>query len=263
MIYSHHQFNNLNIVFTDRLDGYSQDNAGADYASLDLGFHVGDDYDTVQKNYSKILKELNLFDRPVAIAKQVHGTYLAQAPEIAADITAFNWDSAAEADMISLNGSNNAVAVMLFADCLPLILYEFDRSGTVRRVITIHVGWKGLVSDIVSVGLAQFADPANIVAVLGPSIDNCCYEVNANIANSVKKLFPDGSNLENIIIQDNGRYFLSIKSAVIKQLQDRGIGKIINDSPCTACNDRFYSHRKSSQANKVSGRQASIVYFEV
>lgn len=259
MIYSRHQFNNLNIVFTDRLDGYSQDNAGADYASLNLGFHVGDDYDTVQKNYSKILKELNLSARPVAIAKQVHGVHLIQAPEIAANITAFNWDSAAEADMISLDGSNNAVTVMLFADCLPLILFDNDQN----TAISIHVGWKGLVSDIVSAGLAQFADPANMTAVLGPSIDSCCYEVNENIANSVKKLFPDKSNLENIIINDKGRYFLSIKSAVIKQLQDRGVGRIINDSPCTACNDRFYSHRKSSQANKVSGRQASIVYFEV
>lgn len=263
MIYSHHKFNNLNIVFTDRLDGYSQDNAGADYSSLDLGFHVGDDYDTVQKNYSKILKELALSGRPVAIAKQVHGTHLVQAPEIAGNITKFSWDSAAEADIISLGDGDDAVSVMLFADCLPLVLYEFDGSGTAPCALTIHVGWKGLVSDIVSEGSAQFADPANITAVLGPSIDSCCYEVNENIVNGVKKLFSDSSSLDNSIINDNGRYFLSIKSAVIKQLQDKGIGKIINDSPCTACNDRFYSHRKSSQANKVSGRQASIVYFDV
>lgn len=263
MIYSHHRSKKLNIVFTDRLDGYSQDNSGADYASLNLGFHVGDDYDTVQKNYSKILKELNLSGRPVAIAKQVHGVHLIQAPEIAGEITKFNWDSAAEADMIGLDGSNNTVTVMLFADCLPLILYEFDGSGTVRRAITIHVGWKGLVADIVSEGLSRFDNVQNLTAVLGPSIDSCCYEVNENIVNSVRKLFPDSVNLENIIINDNGRYFLSIKSAVIKQLQDKGIGRILNESPCTACEGMFYSHRKSSQVNKVSGRQASIVYFDV
>lgn len=260
MIYSRHKFNNLNIVFTDRLDGYSQDNAGADYASLDLGFHVGDDYGTVQKNYSVVLDKLALSDRPVAIAKQVHGTHLVQAPEIAGNITKFHWDSAVEADMINLGSSDNAVVVMLFADCLPLILVDNGQN----MVMTIHIGWKGLVSDIVSAGLAHFTDPAvNITAILGPSIDSCCYEVNEKIANSVRRLFPDDPNLENIIVEADNKYFLSIKSAVIKQLQDRGVAKIINDSPCTACNDRFYSHRKSSQADKVSGRQASIVYFEV
>jgi YfiH family protein len=259
MIYSHHKFNNLNIVFTDRLDGYSQDNADADYASLNLGFHVGDDYDTVQKNYSVVLDKLAISARPVSIAKQVHGIGLLQAPRIAGNITKFNWDSAAEADIISLDDSDNAVSVMLFADCLPLVLFDNNQN----RVISIHVGWKGLVSDIVSEGLSQLDNLQNITAVLGPSIDSCCYEVNENIASSVRKLFPDKSNLENIIIETDNKYFLSIKSAVIKQLQERGVGKIINDSPCTACNDRFYSHRKSSQANKVSGRQASIVYFEV
>lgn len=259
MIYSHHKFNKLNIVFTDRIDGYSQDTSGADYASLDLGFHVGDDYDTVQRNYSKVLQELHISGRPVAIAKQVHKTHLVQAPEIVGDIARFNWDNATEADMIGLNNENDPVVIMLFADCLPLILFD----NAHNKALTIHVGWKGLVADIVSAGLSEFSDTAGLSAVLGPSIDSCCYEVNENIVNSVKKLFPDSLGLENIIVNDDGGYFLSIKSAVIKQLRDKGVGRIINDSPCTACEGMFYSHRKSSQVDKMSGRQASIVYFDV
>lgn len=263
MIYKHHKINNLNIVFTDRTGGYSTDNADADYTSLDLGFHVGDDYDTVQRNYSKVLQELNIADRPIAIAKQVHGKDMADISRLAGNISVFGWERACEADMISLFSSDNSVGIMLFADCLPLVLFEVDGSGTARRALTIHIGWKGLVSDIVSTALSQFSDTSNITAIIGPGIDSCCYEVNADIVNSVKGLFSVTSDMSSIIINRDNRYYLSIKSAVIKQLQDRGISNIMKYSPCTSCEGDFYSHRRSSRNGKVTGRQASITYFDV
>lgn len=263
LIYKHHRINGLNIVFTDRLGGYSTNNAGADYASLNLGFHVGDDYGIVQKNYSKILGELNLSGRTIAIAKQVHGKDMAEISRLAGNVSGFDWDSACEADMISLSSSDKSVGIMLFADCLPLVLYEVDGSGMACHALTIHIGWKGLVSDIVRVAISQFDNPQNITAVIGPGIDSCCYEINEDIAGQVKKLFPEEKNLENIIPVKNGKYHLSIKSAVIEQLRDRGVSDIIISSPCTSCEGDFYSHRRSSRNGKVTGRQASITYFDV
>ncbi len=259
MIYKHHKINRLNIVFTDRTGGYSTDNAGADYSSLNLGFHVGDDYGIVQKNYSKILHELNLTGRAVAIAKQVHGKDMAEISRLAGNISAFDWDRACEADMITLSSSDKSVGIMLFADCLPLILFDNDQN----TAITIHIGWKGLVSDIVSAAISKFDNSQNITAIIGPGIDSCCYEINEDIANQVKKLFPEGKKLENIIPLKNGKYHLSIKSAVTEQLREKGISDIIISSPCTSCEGEFYSHRRSSRNGKVTGRQASITYFDV
>ena len=43
----------------------------------------------------------------------------------------------------------------------------------------LHCGWKGLAAGIVERGLELFPEPP--AAVLGPSIEACCYEVGPEV----------------------------------------------------------------------------------
>ena len=125
----------VRIAFTGRAGGASE----GDYASLNLGTHVGDDRNVVLGNRRALLCALGEPDMPLVVPNQVHGTDLVDIetsdPEALRDI-----QNAADAGADGLVVSCPRVAALLcFADCVPVIIVSpTGRSRGAYRLFSLQ-----------------------------------------------------------------------------------------------------------------------------
>ena len=131
----------------------------------------------------------------------------------------------------------NQACYLRFADCTPLIFYNpKTKIGAVS-----HAGWRGTAAKIgVKTVLKMGGNPKDTIAVIGPAIGLCCYEVSEDVRS---KLLETVSNPEGLT---DGRN-VDLKQINARQLQEIGVEKIDICPYCTSCNnDLFYSYRKEN-----------------
>jgi purine-nucleoside/S-methyl-5'-thioadenosine phosphorylase / adenosine deaminase len=132
----------------------------------------------------------------------------------------------------------------LTADCLPIAL---ARTNGAPALALLHAGRRGLLEGIVEAGVAALG--GKLVAVVGPGIGPCCYEVGDDIAADYRARF-GGAAL-------HGRN-LDLWTAAARLLHDAGVESVERLDLCTACNpERFFSHRRDGP---ITGRQGVIGY---
>jgi YfiH family protein len=93
-------------------------------------------------------------------------------------------DGRPEADVLVSNDPDVAIAVRA-ADCVPILLGD-PVTGAVGAV---HAGWRGTVARAAAAAVEAMqrefrAEPANLVAAIGPSIGSCCYEVGSELVDA-------------------------------------------------------------------------------
>jgi YfiH family protein len=86
-----------------------------------------------------------------------------------------------QADIIVCSGHTDALAIQT-ADCVPLLIID-RRTGAYAAA---HAGWRGLGAGVPGVTIAALARefgslPGDLLAVAGPSIGPCCYEVGGDV----------------------------------------------------------------------------------
>jgi len=165
------------------------------------------------------------------------------------------------------------------ADCVPILLVDPQR----RVVAAIHAGWRGTLARIAqkTVGRIQMefgCKPANLLAVIGPSIGPCCYEVSADFVTKFRAQFADAETYfdeartgeEPNPLQWMNMYppghqpppknvHLDLRKANRLQLVAAGLREtnIFVSDLCTGCRrDLFFSYRKEGT---VSGRMMSVI----
>jgi len=238
--------------FTTRISGNSKDA----FLSLNLGFSSGDHIENICKNWEYLEAETGIEKDQIIIPKQIHSDRILLIESRNHFNKILSDRNPPEADAVIL-GCHDTAAAVVTADCVPVIL--ISREKAVGAVI--HSGWKGTISNIAGKTVKtmiqkNFLSPFKLVAVIGPSIGACCYEVGKDIFLKFKELF--GMN-ETIIKQCNGRYFISLEDAVSLQLANEGIPSqnIEIMYMCTSCNkELFFSYRRDKG---VTGRQASVL----
>jgi len=114
----------------------------------------------------------------VASLKQVHGRAVSIVRRGQAH------PPGAEADILVSDSADVAVAVRA-ADCVPLLMCD-RRSGAVAAV---HAGWRGTAARAAVAALDALARefgarPQDVVAVIGPAIGPCCYEVGSELVDA-------------------------------------------------------------------------------
>lgn len=124
-----------------------------------------------------------------------------------------------------------------FADCTPLIFY--DKKQNIAAVS--HAGWRGTAQKIgVKTVSKMNSDPKDIIALIGPAISLCCYEVSEDVRDK----------LLNTVKQTDGLFKgrnVDLKKINARQLEEIGVEKIDICPYCTSCNnDLFYSYRKEN-----------------
>lgn len=229
---------------TTRLGGVSK----YQYASMNLGLHVGDDRACVLRNREILEQRLYPGMRTVFV-NQVHGTDVAEV----LDETYFR--ETTDADAIVTRMKNVAIAIMT-ADCLPVLFCSDD--GSV--VGAAHAGWRGLLAGVLENCVTKLGVPSeHVVAWLGPRIGASAFEVGSEVrehfiesdSDNGKFFEPSGNE---------GKYLCSLAGIARQRLEKLGINSsnIADSQLCTYSDEnRFYSYRRDGQ----TGRMATLVWI--
>ncbi|HCL00373.1 MAG TPA: peptidoglycan editing factor PgeF [Candidatus Marinimicrobia bacterium] len=225
--------------FSARTGGISRN----EFHSLNLGFSVGDDEDNVLYNRQKFYRHLQMQPDRTAEGEQVHGNRV----QIVENPGVFRGTDA----LVTVK--KRLPLIIKTADCAAVILFDSGQSV----VAAVHAGWRSVNRDILENTIQVMVDSyhcqqADIIAVIGPSIHPCCYEVQEDVRN----LFPG-----NVVIQRDSKYYLDVPGAIRMRLIARGINSDhIDDSGlCTACEeDLFFSYRRD---RGQTGRMMATAYL--
>jgi YfiH family protein len=215
------------------------------YASLNVGLHVGDNESSVLANRQYVKRKM---ESPFLLsALQVHGTrvYVQNKP-LTGDLEVDGYDA------LITNQTDIALMVQ-HADCQPVLLYD----GVAGVVAAVHNGWRGSVQNILREVVASMVceysvDSSNIRAIIGPSLGVCC----AQFVHYEKELPQDFHPFK---VGENHFDFWQITS---KQLRDTGISSsnITVTGDCTLCSPQYFSYREAvRKGNGVTGRNGSVI----
>lgn len=208
------------------------------YASLNTGGTVGDDPAAVLANHEKIYQTLGYDYYSRFDVWQVHGTEI-----LCADGPRGPETPHPKADGI-LTDCSDVTLFMRFADCVPILLMD-----PVKKVIgIIHAGWQGTYQQIARVAVDKMAAcygsrPADLLAGIGPSICQQCYEVGSEVVRAFEGTFGEQSG-QYFEVGENGSPYLDLWAANRDTLRMAGVRRIEVAGLCTACHlEDWYSHR--------------------
>ena len=154
-----------------------------------------------------------------------------------------------------ITNEKNVPLLILTADCVPVVLVDKVN----KAVVLVHAGWRGTYGKICSETLQSMKENYNtntedVVAIIGPSIGKCCYEVSYDLVEKFSALLPNAD--EKIYEIRDEKYYLDLWEINTQILKEFGVLKsnIINMNICTSCNcDRFFSYRKHEKTPKRIG----------
>ena len=228
--------------FSTRLGGVSE----GCFSSLNLSFDRGDDRAAVAENFRRMGEALGVRCEDMVLSQQTHTTNI----RIVTDEDRGKGITR-ERDYTDIDGLITNVPgiclVTTYADCVPL--YFLDPA---KKVIALsHSGWRGTVGKIgkktVELMHDKFgSDPADILAAVGPSVCQDCYEVSADVIDRFKEVFDRSAWDELFYEKPDGKYQLDLWKANEKIFLEAGIRKdhIAVTNVCTHCNSEIlYSHR--------------------
>lgn len=238
----------INAAFSTRFGGVST----GDFATLNLGFGRGDSEKNVSENYRLFCESIGVCTEHLVLSDQVHQTEIAVVTEE---------DTCKEKIAKKLQGIDglmtdraNVCLATSYADCVPLFFAD-----PVRRVVAAsHSGWRGTAAKIgektVNQMQEQFGcETKDIIAVIGPSICQDCYEVSQDVIDAMGKRYtkeqmPEIAFCSSKDTAGQKKYQLNLWKANALQLKEAGLlAKHIHISGiCTCCNSKLlFSHRAS------------------
>ncbi|MCD9197554.1 polyphenol oxidase family protein [Aeromicrobium wangtongii] len=238
MFWQHGRIGAVEFVFTDRLGGTSD----GPWESLNLADSNGDDPDRVAANLAAVA-EATAVDRLILMT-QVHGrdvVWESQVPDGEVPV----------ADALLTDRPGVGVLVRV-ADCTPVVLA--DREQPLAGVV--HCGRVGLVEGVIDAAVSAMRDrgATALQAVVGPRACGRCYELPAELADSVAAVVPQARSTTSwgTDAVDVGAGVLAQLAALDVPADDLGAGE------CTIEHDRWFSYRRQGPASGRFGAVAVI-----
>lgn len=245
------QFKNLSATGIVK-HGFSTRKGGVStgiFSSMNLNFKRGDDPDAVLENYRRMAAALNMRVEDMVLSDQTHTTNVRVITEEDRGKGILKPQDYSDVDGMITNVPG-IVLVTLYADCVPLYFVD-----PVRKAIGLsHSGWKGTVGHIGQKTVWKMhevygSEPKDIVAAIGPSICQSCYEVSDDVAEAFRANFTADEAADILLDKGNGKYQLDLWKANWYVLTDAGIlpEHLSVTDLCTACHpDLLWSHRKTN-----------------
>ncbi len=220
------------------------------YDGLNCGPGSKDDPDNVREN-RRIAASLiaGRRDTPLVSAYQIHSDDVV--------VVSSDWgEDRPKADAMVTNRPGIILGI-LTADCTP-ILFE-DRSAGV--VAAAHAGWKGALSGVIENTVTAMetcgADRANIVAAIGPTIQQASYEVGSDFEARFVDVDPYFAGFF-MPGQDADHRQFNLPAFVEHQLGAANVAKVVNSGIDTYASEDHFSYRRTTHRGEADyGRQLS------
>ena len=174
-----------------------------------------------------------------------------------------SWDDAAEGRPVAdavVTATPGIVLGIVTADCGPILFADRD-AGVIGAA---HAGWRGAVDGVLENTLAAMeslgARRGHIAAVLGPTIAQASYEVDApfrdRFSADADRFFVPAPEREG-----TARWHFDLPGFIMERLRAADLGKIADMGRDTFSHvARYHSHRRSTQAREANyGRQISMI----
>ena len=240
--------------FSTRMGGVSE----GIFASMNLSFSRGDDDENVRENFRRIAKALEVEPDSFVFSQQTHTTNVRKVTLEDKGKGVTKPLDYRDVDGLITNVPGLCLTTF-YADCVPLFLVD-----PVHRAIGLsHSGWRGTVGKIGQVTLRKMQEeygtcPADVIAAIGPSICQDCYEVSEEVILEFQRAF-DKKYWDSLYYKkENGKYQLDLWRANKVVLEEAGVRKeqIAVTNVCTSCNSEvLFSHRASN------GRRGNLAAF--
>ncbi len=189
----------------------------APWQSLNLSITRGDERAHVEQNRDRLTAAIGIEATDIVRCRQVHGTGVAKVDRSDAN----QWKDQTDA---LITDTLNLPLLLLFADCVPILLYDPR-----RHVLGVcHSGWRGTVNGMVTATLwamqaAYDTTPAEVMACIGPSIGPASYEVGPEVWAMAQTKF---AAPERFFTFPNGldrNPYLDLWAANVAQLTEAGV----------------------------------------
>lgn len=231
-------------LFSTRLGGVSK----GIYASMNLSFLRGDEKQAVDKNFERIAKCLGCSVEDIVCSDQTHTDHIRKVTKEDKGKGVVREKDYQDIDGLITNEPGIALATF-FADCVPLFFID-----PVKKAIGMtHSGWRGTVEKIGKKTVEAMereygCNPKDIVAAVGPSICQDCYEVSEDVIEKIKEAF-ETSLWEKLFYPTKaGKYQLNLWETNYQVMLEAGLlpEHIEVTDLCTCCNSSLlFSHRAS------------------
>jgi YfiH family protein len=252
-------------------DGY--DRGKPPESVLNLGYTEWDNKGAVRRNRELFVKSLRGEGMCFAPLRQIHSDFIRTVAEPP--------DNPPRGDAL-ITATPGVLLAVETADCVPILLADKRR----RVVAAVHSGWRGTLRRIGTKTVGRMrqefgSEPGDIVAVLGPAIGKCCFEVGREVAREYESQFaragewfegpygnlstteepidlpwltmiPPGHQPPPVTVR------LDLHAANRYILEEAGLSpkQIFSSSLCTACCcDLLFSYRRE----RVTGRLMAVI----
>ena len=221
------------------------------YDSLNIGQGSDDEAQNIRDNRDRIRDALGA--KKLLSCLQVHSAKVVKVTE--------PWRTRPQADAMVTKVPGLALCV-LSADCVPVLFADAD-AGIIGAA---HAGWKGAIGGVCEATLdameAIGAGRENIVAAIGPAIQQASYEVGPEFRDTfvvdqewTDRLFVAG--------KDDRSHF-DLTGYVEAVLLDQGVAAVDNLGldTCALEDDYFSNRRRNHRGEPDYGRNGSVIVLE-
>lgn len=228
------------------------------FESLNLSFTRGDDEADVQENYARVASFFGTDKTQFVCSNQTHTTNVRRVGKEDAGYGVTRPRPYKDVDGL-VTDEPGIILSTFYADCVPLFFVD-----PVHRAIGLsHSGWRGTVGRMGAVTLSVMqrefhTRPEDVLAAVGPSICQDCYEVSEDVILEFQKYYREDCQSELYYRKENGKYQLNLWRANEIVMEEAGIlpENIHTTQWCTCCNpELLYSHRASK------GKRGNLAAF--
>lgn len=236
-------------LFTTRLGGVSRE----EFSTMNFSLERGDRRENVLENYERIAQVLGCQVSDMVGSHQTHTTNIRRvgAGDRGKGILR-------ERDYENVDGlvtdESGLVLVTYFADCVPLFFVD-----PVHRAVGLaHSGWRGTLGRmgermVETMGRCFGTRPEDLLAAVGPSICQACYEVSSEVAEQFTDMLGDEVAVPG---RQAGKYQLDLWLANRLILEQAGLARehIAVTDICTCHNSEYlFSHRATGGRRGAMG----------
>ncbi|MCM1267497.1 MAG: peptidoglycan editing factor PgeF [Bacteroidales bacterium] len=232
-------------LFSTRMGGVSE----GIYRSMNLSYTRGDEKAAVDENFRRIAAVLSCGVEDIVCSDQTHTTNLRVVGRQDGGKGVTKPKDYRDVDGL-LTDEPGVYLATFYADCVPLYFVDEKR----RAIALAHSGWRGTAARMgrcVAEKMREVygTNPADLTAVIGPSICQECYEISEDVAQAFAESFRGAGQADEILRKKGGgKYQLDLWKANEIVLTEAGIPaeKIQVTDLCTCHNSGYlFSHRAS------------------